>query len=222
MDSLKWGLVAATVGFLMFDLGQATAADTEIRSYTIQVDGKHAGDYQLNIQTHPDGTVVVAAQSDVKVTVLAVPVYTYTYHGQEVWKNGRLHHFESTGKENGKNFVVQADLDGPSIRVAANGHGFRVRSDVWTTSWWHLPDAQFRNHEVVVFGCSDGAEVPTHLGFVGNEQRVVAGQVQPCTHYHIVKDTAHDLWYDAQDRLVRDEWVSDGHKTVIELTAVRR
>jgi len=27
----------------------------------------------------------------------------------------------------------------------------------------------------------------------------------------------HDVWYDADGRLVRQEWTEDGHKTVLEL-----
>jgi hypothetical protein len=46
----------------------------------------------------------------------------------------------------------------------------------------------------------------------------VAGQEISCTHYCVNKDVPHDLWYDAQERLVRDEWVSSGHRTVLEMT----
>lgn len=31
-----------------------------------------------------------------------------------------------------------------------------------------------------------------------------------------------DLWYDDAQRLVREEWVEQGHRTVVELTRVRR
>jgi hypothetical protein len=43
-----------------------------------------------------------------------------------------------------------------------------------------------------------------------------------CTHYKVMKDALHDQWYDAQERIVRDEWMSSGHKTVIELTGISR
>jgi hypothetical protein len=215
-------LVAATVGLLMPDAGRAGAAEGETRNYTIQVDGKHAGDYQLIIQPQPDGALVVSAQSDVRVTVLAVPVYTYSYRGQEVWKNGRLQHFESGGKEKGKDFAVRADADGPGLRVQANGREYRARPDVWTTSWWQLPEARYRNAELPLLGCGDGAEAMSRLQFVGIEERKVGGRTQSCTHYRVVKDATHDLWYDAEERLVRDEWVSGGHATVVEMTELHR
>ena len=35
------------------------------------------------------------------------------------------------------------------------------------------------------------------------------------------KNIGIDLWYDEPGRLVRQEWVEDGHRTVVELTGVR-
>jgi hypothetical protein len=215
-------LVVAAVAALTLGLPRAEAADVETRQYTIHVDGKKAGDYQLTIECQADGAVAVSAQSDVRVTVLGVPVYTYTYRGREVWKGGRLQHFESSGKEKGKEFAVRADVDGAALRVRANGQERRARPDVWTSSCWQLPEARFRNNEVPLFGCDTGADIPSRLQYVGSEQIQVAGQSQTCSHYRVMKEVPHDLWYDAQERLVRDEWVSGGHRTVLNLTALRR
>ena len=103
----------------------ARAADVETRNFTIQVDDKKSGDYQLTIQRQADGTISTAAHSEVRVTILAIPVYTYSYQGGEVWKDGRLIHFHSSGKENSKEFAIRADLDGSSLRVQANGQEHR-------------------------------------------------------------------------------------------------
>jgi hypothetical protein len=205
----------------MLGLPRAWAADIETRRFAVLVDGKKAGDYQMTIQRQPDGAIAMSAQSDVRVTILGVPVYTYTYRGMEVWKAGRLHHFESTGKEKGKDFSVRADLDGQALRVWVNGQERHSPPAVWTTSCWQLPEARLRN-DLMHLGCDSGAVTPSRLQYVGAEQIVVAGQRQNCAHYRVMKDVAHDIWYDAQDRLVRDEWVSSGHRTVLELTGVSR
>jgi len=216
------GSVLAAAGILVFGLPQARAAGIETRTFAIQVDGKKAGDYQLTIQSQPDGSLNVSARSDVCVRVLGVPVYTYSYRAQEVWKAARLQHFQSSGKEKGKDFAVQADLDGQALRVRANGQEQRVRPDVWTTSCWQLPEARYRNNDVTLLGCDDGKDRQSRLQYVGTEQIQVAGQTMTCTHYKVMKDALHELWYDAQERLVRDEWVTDGHRTVLELTGLLR
>jgi hypothetical protein len=214
-------LVLAAGGALALGQGVARAGDIETRLFTITVDGKKSGDYKMVIQRHGDGTVTLDAQSDVRVTILAIPVYTFSYRGAEVWKAGRLQRFESSGKEKGKEFSVRASLDGADLRVVANGEEHRVRADAWLTSCWQLPEARYRNGEVVLLGCDNGSDHTSRLDYVGTEQVKVAGQLQACTHYRVTKDAPHDLWYDSQDRLVRDEWTSSGHKTVLELTEVR-
>jgi hypothetical protein len=215
------GLVLAAAGMLLLELPQARAADNETRSFSITVDGKSAGEYQMNIQRQADGSVSMAASSNVRVTVLAIPVYTYSYRGKEIWKNGQLQHFESAGKEKGKEFSVRADVDGSALRVIANGQEHTTRHNVWTTSCWQLPPAAYRNNEIVLMGCDTGAVSASRLQFIGTEKINVAGTETTCTHYRVVRDSAHDLWYDAQERLVRDESVSSGHRTVIEMTGVR-
>jgi hypothetical protein len=215
-----FGVVIAAAGALTMGPAAARAADVETRCFSINVDGKKSGDYKMLIQRHADGTVTLSAQSEVRVTLLAIPVYTFSYRGEEVWKAGRLQHFESSGKEKGKDFSVRADPDGADLRVVANGSEHRVRADAWLTSCWQLPEARYRNNDVVLLGCDNGSDHVSRLDYVGKEQIKVAGQMQTCTHYRVMKDAPHDLWYDAQERLVRDEWTSGGHKTVLDLMEV--
>jgi hypothetical protein len=41
-------------------------------------------------------------------------------------------------------------------------------------------------------------------------------------HYRLTGKMNIDLWYDGSERLVRQEWLEQGHKTVVELIRVRR
>jgi hypothetical protein len=213
-------LLVVAVGILIANLCQAAAADVEVRDFVILVDNKQAGEYHVTIQSQDDGTTSLSAQSSVRVTVLAVPVYTYNYRGLEVWKNGRLQHFESSGRENSKVFNVSADAEGNALRVKANGHEHAARPDVWTTSCVQLPEAKFRNQAAPLLGCDSGQDVNGQLEYVGAEPVQVAGQKLTGAHYRVMKDVPHDMWYDGQERLVRDECVSGGHRSVLELTSV--
>jgi hypothetical protein len=215
------GLMIAAAGFWLLDSPQARAADNETRNFSISVDGKTAGDYQMTILRQADGSVIMTARSDVKVTVLAIPVYTYAYRGREVWKDGQLQRFESVGKEKGKDFHILAVLDGSTLRVTSNGQEHRAGLDVWTTSCWQLPKVHQNGTPVVLLGCDTGAETNSQLQYLGAEKLTIAGQEMTCSHYRVAKDVPHDLWYDAQERLVRDEWVSGGHRSVVEMTGAR-
>jgi hypothetical protein len=215
-----WLLLAGSI--LAPGSSPATAAEQEVRAFDVVVDGKRAGEYHLTITRRDDGTLTVDARSDVQVKVLLVTAYSYSYLGQEVWKAGRLQQFACTGKENGKPFTISARADGAALRVRANGQEHAARPDVWTTSCWQLPAREFRNQVVPLLGCDSGKETAGRLDYVGSERINVAGTELSCAHYRVMKDVAHELWYDGAERLVRDEWVSGGHRTQVVLTALRR
>jgi hypothetical protein len=198
-----------------------SAAGAEVRDFTVLVDGKPAGDYHLTVQPQDNGAVAMALQADVRVKVLGVTVYSYTYRGREVWKDGRLRRVDSSGQENGKPFAVSAEPDGGGLRVTCNGQAHPARPNVWTMTYWQLPPAPARDQPLPLLG-SDGREVDGRLQYLGTERLNVAGQEQACGHYRVTGSTPHELWYDAQDRVVRQEWVVNGHKTVLELTRVGR
>jgi hypothetical protein len=213
-------LLLVVGGFLFPFVGVTEAADVETRDFAIQVDGKPAGNYHMVIQHQGNGVVTMSAQSEVLVSVLLLKVFSYSYRGQEVWKDGRLHHFESSGKENGKPFAVAADATSLGLRVKVNGREHTTLPDVWTTSFWHLPGAEQRNKGILLMGCDNGQERVSSLHFVSTDRAKVAGQEQTCAHYRVVRDVPYELWYDSQDRLVREEWMANGHRTVLELIKV--
>jgi hypothetical protein len=220
-SAVTWFLLA--VGWGMFlDLPQATAAGTEVCDFVIRIDGKESGSYHVTTTRQEDGTETLVAQSDVRVTILGVPVYTYSYSGQEVWKGGRLQHFESTGKEKSKPFVIKAVLAGDLLHVTSNNTTHTVPADVWVTSCLKLPEPARQNGPIPMLGCDTGLVLSGQIQFVGQEQVSVAGQQQVCTHYRVTKNAIpYEVWYDGQERMVRQEWVSDGHRSVIELSQIR-
>jgi Family of unknown function (DUF6134) len=196
------------------------AADSEVRTFAVSVEGTKSGDYKMTIATKHDGTVVMSGQAEVNVKVLLVTAYSYAYNGVEVWKDGRLQRFDSSATENGKRYAVTAAAAGDQLRVKVNGQERLTRPDVWVNTYWRLPEAKFRGQTVPLLGCDYGHDDARELKFVGNEQLTVNGQTMSCAHYRILTEPAHDLWYDAQERLVRQEWTSSGRKTVLELTGV--
>jgi hypothetical protein len=209
-------LVLGALGLL--GSAPARAADQETREFEVIVDGKHAGTYRTTITRGDDGTLTLAAQSDVKVKVLLVTAYSYSYEGREVWQGGRLQSFACTGKENGKPFAVTARADGDLLRVQANGHVHAARPDVWTTSCWQLPAAAFRSGPVPLLRCDNGEEATGQMQYVGTDRVRVAGREVTCSHYRLTRDGPYDLWYDAAERLVREEWTSAGHRSQLVLT----
>lgn len=195
----------------------AVAAERETRTFQITIDNKPAGQYVMTIARQDDGTEIMTAQADVRVSYL-VYTYKYTLRATETWKDGRLFALESTSNDDGKKFVVSAAADAEGLRVRVNGQEGRARPDVWLTTYWRLPDARYRNAAVPLLDADTGKEMSARLQYVGIVALSIGGGVQNCAHYRLSGGAQNDLWFDSNERLVRNAFVEDGHRTVIELT----
>lgn len=219
MRGYGWAGVLGTL--MLLGAGSLRASETEARDFAIFIDGKRAGDYQLVIIKQDDGSVVIGADANARVSFL-IKTYTYKYHGTEVWKDGRLVRLDSTSNDDGKAFRVAVEPYGKQLHVTVNGQTHATRFDVWTTTYWHLANAGFRNQTVPLLDADTGKDLRGVLRFVGNEARTINGQDQACTHWRVNGDVTVDLWYDAQERVVRQEMVEDGHRTILDLVRIRR
>ena len=86
-----------------------------------------------------------------------------------------------------------------------------------------MADAKFRNRGVPLLDADTGKEIAANLQHVGTSQINVNGSAQNCAHYRVTgRGVQADLWYDSQERLVRQESIEDGHKTLLELSRIRR
>jgi hypothetical protein len=206
-------------------LAQQPAADvTEVRDFVVHVGGKQVGHNQLVITQRADGVISVANKAHVQVKVLGF-TYTYSFQGSEVWHNHQLVKLDGQCDDNSKKHSVQADFDakGNVIRVQAGGREQAIKPEVWTTSYWRLPEARFHNKAVVLLDADRGEVIGGQLQYVGTDELVIAGQKQKCYHFKVVgPNPPVDAWYDAYHRLVRQEFTDRGHRTVIELVGVKR
>ena len=221
--ALRWAGRAGSAFLALVLLGGAPvgAAEVETRDFQVLVDGKVAGNAQMTITKQDEGGFVMSCDTDLRVRVLLV-TYTYSYRGREEWKDGRLVRFASTGNDDGKRFDVAAAAEGEKLRIRANNQERTVRGDVWLTSYWKQPEKSLVNQDIAIIDCDTGRELTARVVFVGEEQRTVAGTAQTVHHFRLQGKTVVDLWYDASGRLVRQEWLEDGHKTLLELARLRR
>jgi hypothetical protein len=212
-----WGLL----GLFLAGAAPARAADTEYRTFAIQVDGRPAGDCRMKIERQHDGTEVMSAQVDVHVRFLLS--YTFTYQGGEVWKGGILQSLHSNCNDNGKRYQVAANAAGARLAVRVNGAERSLPADVYTTSFWKVADAHHHNQALTLLDVDRGKELARQLHYLGQDDVPVGGQQQKCYHFRVTGGPSPiDLWFDGQQRMVRQDFVELGHRTVVQLTAVQR
>lgn len=217
-----WQFVVASAALSLVIGTRAATAEVETRDFTVYVDAKKAGDVHMTINRQDDATTSVACDTDVSIGAI-ITLYKYSYRGRELWKDGQLQRFESKCNDNGKEFIVSATAAADGLHVKVNDVEHTAPADVWLTSYWTQPDAKLKDQTVPLLDADSGRDLEAKVQFLGPEKYGPAGQQQTVQHVRLTgKSVGIDLWYDDGRRLVREEWVEDGHRTVVSLSGVRR
>jgi hypothetical protein len=216
-----WRSLACAAAVLLSAAVNARAAENETREFAVKVDGRPAGYANMTIQRQDEGTTIVSCDTKVRVKVL-IKTYDYTCRTQETWKNGRLQQLASLCNDDGKQYQVSATAQADGIHVRVNGREHIAKAEAWVSSYWTLPDAKLRDGAIAVIDADNGRDMQGRLQFLGETQIAVAGQMQNAQHYRFNGPNRIELYYDAAQRLVRQDWVEDGHPTALELLRVRR
>ncbi|HEX4592174.1 MAG TPA: DUF6134 family protein [Gemmataceae bacterium] len=197
----------------------ATAADSETRVFTVQVDGKSAGEFRLTVRTADDGAETATASASVHVKSL-LGGYRYSYRGTEVWSAGRLRQFDASSDDNGTRHVVRAVAEGDKVRVTVDGAGRLMRPDVLPTTYWRMPTAKAGRSVALLDADTGEGQMATIT--VGPQTIRVAGKETSCTRIGVAAPVPATIWYDARGRMVLQETIEDGHKTVLTLREMQR
>jgi hypothetical protein len=207
---------------LVVTLAARAQAQTEVRTFNVSVDGKPSGQYTMSFTQGAVGDLTICCDAHIKVKVAFVTAYHYDYTATEVWKDGRLVSLKSNCDDDGKKFEVRAEAGEKGLAVKVNGREKAVRGDVYLTSACCLPDAKRRDGALPLLEADNAVEIDGKIQAVSSGAMNVAGQVVTVTRYRLTSLAVHDIWYDGGDRMVRQEWTEDGHKTVLELASVKK
>lgn len=207
---------------ILASVGAVAAAENEQREYAVYIDGREAGQTTIDISEQKDGVTQVTTRADIKVQRIIV-LYHLTIDSSECWRDGRVVSVKSQARENGKLTNISIAAEGSRLRAHINGQERFLPGDVWTSTFWKLPDAKFHNKELALFEIDTGKDYKGQLQYVGTEQLTVIGMLIPCYHFRYTGGPSPtDVWFDAQHRLVRQEFVEMGHKTIGQLIRVSR
>lgn len=197
------------------------ADDTEVRDFSIFIDGKESGTSRMTLVQKDDGTSYVSASLNVKFRQL-IAEFTLKIDTQEWWKDGKLIAMQTTAVENNKKTDILVALAEKQLRIRINGKEGMLNPDVWPSSYWKLADARFHNKQIPVVEVDTGKEMMSELKYIGTEKLKV-GDFQDCFRFRVTAASGPvDLWFDKYHRLVRQEFTESGHKTIVQLTKITR
>jgi hypothetical protein len=194
----------------------------ELREFEVLVKDKPIGTNTVRIVETDDGATIVATDASV---VMSFIVYTYRYefHGREKWQQNRLVQVDNRADANGKPLGARAKCDARASFVEVRG-----KTPHWapplamTTSYWRLPPAEYARGTMSILESDLGTIHAVRLQYVGPDEVIVQNQRIACHHYRIVGTVEAELWFDGQQRLVRQKTVETGYPTEMRLLRIVR
>lgn len=210
------------VAALLSQAATASATSIEQREYQILVEGKEVGQSNMTITRQDDGTTVMKADAAVRISK-GIINFSFNNEITEWWKEGRLIGLKASTTENKRKTDLTVSADNNRLRLWVNNKEKPIQPETWVNSYWKLPDAKYHNKRMPVLEVDAGRDHNALLKFVGTENIAVAGQQEKCYHFKLTGGpNAVDLWFDQYYLLVRQEFVEQGHRTVVQVKSVRR
>ncbi len=201
--------------------GQTSSATAdELLEYEVIVKQKSMGKVLIRNHTMQDGATISITDTNVEAEFLLMK-HRYEYHGQETWRGNRLVRLDSRTNDNGKQLAVSAIVD--SDRSVVNVQGKQRQAGpafVMTTNYWRLPDLKLAVGKFSIIDSDTGTTFNVQLTDIGSETVVLGNQKVACEHYRISGDTAAELWFDRQGRLIRQLTVEQGFQTELRLARI--
>jgi hypothetical protein len=200
---------------------QTAPAREEVRQYQVLVRQKPVGTVSIRIQELQDGSMHSITDTLVEAEFFLMK-HRYEYHGQETWRGDRLTQLESHTNDNGKLLAVSSILDSDRSTVKLKDQSPQVGpAFVMTSNYWRLPDAKWTKGKFTIIDSDTGTPLAVKLTTIGADTLVVENRTIACQHYRISGDTAAELWFDQQGRLVRQQTVEQGFATEVRLTRTK-
>jgi hypothetical protein len=201
------------------DSNRATAT-VEVRDFEIRVDNRTVATHRLTIKTIGE-THLVKLETDLKVNLI-VSAYSVKFRGTEVWHKNRLETAELQSEEAGKKRSFALKTDGEIQQISFNGKPVPATSlRRMTTPYWRLPLAELLTKPLMIIDVDSGTTHAVQVKIIEKTPISVTGQSRECQHLKIEGPSPADLWFDDQQRLVRQKSVESGHQLELRIKQIQ-
>ena len=184
--------------------GGATAA-----SFAVIRNGEQIGTSTVRVQ-HSGGETTVETATDIRVTIAYITVYRFAKRQTERWVGGRLAGLSAVTDDNGKVTKVSATRNTDRLSINVDGRIGDVEdvspANLWDPSVLRLTRA---------LNTTDGTVIPVSVTDRGKEQIIVRGRSVAAHRYSIKTTDTQDVWYDAQQRLLKVELRGSDGSTIV-------
>ena len=192
----------------------------EIRDFEVRVDNKAVGTHRLTIKSEGEKQEV-GIQTDIRLDFV-VYAYVFKFSGTEIWHDGRLAQSDIHVQDGGKKRAFSLKIDGDIQQISFNGKRVAGSSKgVMTTAYWQLPCDEVRTKALPIVDVDSGKTHEATFTEVGPASVSHGGKSLKCQHFKVDGPSPAELWFDEQNRLVRQQSVEAGHTVELKLKQIR-
>ncbi|MEK9970520.1 MAG: DUF6134 family protein [Ferrovibrio sp.] len=167
-------------------------------NFTVMRNGSEVGKHEMLFRNETDG-LKIDIRTNVAVKVAFITAYRFEHEGHEVWQGGRLVRLWSKTNDDGTKHVLDVTAGGSDLVVMADGKDAEKATVSIPASLWNERIVQQRS----ILNTLDGTRMAIQVADLGTEAVAVQGGRVPARHYSITGDLQRELWYDAQNVLVK-------------------
>ncbi|MDA5194805.1 DUF6134 family protein [Govanella unica] len=180
-------------------------------SYDIRRNGDLIGHQETRFSTE-NGILRVVNEGRLKVKVLFVTAYSYSFDSVSLWCGETMTSFEAHVNDNGKKKQILASATSAGMRVNGPEGEVLVAAPLYPTEHWNpatLKTSRILNSQS---GRIDAVQVTD----LGEELIAINSGSLPARHYSFRGDLDLDVWYDRAGRWVKLRFVTKKDKSVID------
>jgi Family of unknown function (DUF6134) len=156
-------------------------------------------------------TVGVKIATAIAVKIAFITVYRFEHSAHETWKADRVVALQSKTNDDGTNHKVDVAISGGTLLVNADGQETRIDPNIVPGSLWNIRLLK----QGLVLNSLDGSQMPVTVKDLGDERIKVRGAAAQAHHYHIDGGLKRDVWYDANQTLVRVMFAAKDNSSIV-------
>jgi hypothetical protein len=189
-------LLGAAMLFAAAALTAALAGDAGEYTFTVLRNGDPVGQHRFDFDREGD-RIEIREATEIQVSFLMIPVYSFEYQGRQLWKNGRAVRIDATTNNNGKKLDITVRANGDGYLRTVNGRVDRFDEPTAVLALWNKDTLKHRR----LFSAVEDKTLDVSFQYLGQEKIPIAGKELEVEHYRMVGDEERDLWYDMAGRL---------------------
>jgi len=188
--SLHGNLMYWLMCFALLLSSGVQAASKEWR-FRVYLDDREIGYHHFRL-TENGSETRLTTRAELEVTVLRIPVFSYTHENTERWNGGCLESIASVTDENGELYRVAGDAAADGFRITTNTGESVLPGCISTFAYWNRSFLQRRS----LLNSQTGEYVDVEVDYIG-ERLISAGNTTLPAHQYRLQgeDLELELWY---------------------------